>query len=64
MTCLRTFSSVVFAVLSPLEELFVNSDLGTDFIGAKNEFQKAADKERICSFLAEKQCEFVFSAKC
>lgn len=34
----------------------------TNFIGAKNEFQKAEDKEKICSFLAEKQCEFVFNA--
>lgn len=40
----------------------LRSDQGTNFIGAKNEFQKAVDKERICSFLAEKQCEFVFNA--
>lgn len=40
----------------------LRSDQGTNFIGAKNEFQKAVDKERICSFLAEKQCEFVFKA--
>lgn len=40
----------------------LRSDQETNFIGAKNEFQKAEDKERICSFLAEKQCEFVFNA--
>lgn len=40
----------------------LRSDQGTNFNGAKNEFQKAVDKERICSFLAEKQCEFVFNA--
>lgn len=34
----------------------LRSDQGTNFIGAKNEFQKAVDKERICSLLAEKQC--------
>lgn len=38
------------------------SDQETNFIGAKNELQRAEDKERICSFLAEKQCEFVFNA--
>lgn len=40
----------------------LHSDQGTNFIGATNKFQKAADKERICSLLAEKQCEFVFYA--
>lgn len=40
----------------------LRSDQGTNFIGAKNEFQKAVEKERICSILAEKQCEFVFNA--
>ncbi|XP_062600914.1 uncharacterized protein LOC134262527 [Saccostrea cucullata] len=40
----------------------LRSDQGTNFIGAKNEFQKALNKERICSFLAEKHCEFVFNA--
>lgn len=40
----------------------LRSDQGTNFIGAQNEFQKAVDKERICSFLAEKQCEYVFNA--
>lgn len=65
MTCLRTLISVVFAVLSPLEGLFDNcaqTRQRTNFIGAKNEFQKAVDKERICSFLSKKQCEFVFNA--
>lgn len=40
----------------------LRSDQETNFIGAKNELQRAEDKERICSFLAEKQCEFVFNA--
>lgn len=40
----------------------LRSDRETNFIGAKNELQRAEDKERICSFLAEKQCEFVFNA--
>lgn len=39
----------------------LRSDQGTNFIGAKNEFQKAVDKERICLFLTEKQCEIVFN---
>ncbi|XP_062567607.1 uncharacterized protein LOC134229830 [Saccostrea cucullata] len=40
----------------------LRADQGTNFIGAKNEFQKALNKERICSFLAEKHCEFMFNA--
>lgn len=40
----------------------LRSDQVTNFIEARNEFQKAADTERICLFLAEKQCKFVFNA--
>lgn len=32
----------------------LRSDQGTNFIGTKNEFQKAPDKETICSFFGRK----------
>lgn len=58
---LRCFIAIRGAVRQ-LTKTKTKLDQGTNFIGAKNEFQKAMDKERICSFLAEKQCEFVFNA--
>ncbi|XP_067275875.1 uncharacterized protein [Pseudorasbora parva] len=43
----------------------IKCDQGSNFIGAKNEFAKAIkeiDTNRLVTFLAEKQCDFVFNA--
>nr|XP_055041009.1 uncharacterized protein LOC129428127 [Misgurnus anguillicaudatus] len=43
----------------------IKCDQGSNFIGAKNEFAKALreiDNNRLVTFLAEKQCDFIFNA--
>ena len=43
----------------------IKCDQGTNFVGAKNELNAAlheVDAERLATFLAEKQCDFVFNA--
>ena len=43
----------------------IRSDQGSNFIGAKNEFMaamKELDIDRVTTYLANKQCEFVFNA--
>nr|XP_017209156.1 uncharacterized protein LOC101887079 [Danio rerio] len=43
----------------------IRCDQGSNFIGARNEFTKAMeeiDTNRLVTFLAEKQCDFVFNA--
>lgn len=43
----------------------IRCDQGSNFIGAKDEFAKAIkeiDTNRLVTFLAEKQCDFVFNA--
>ena len=39
----------------------IRSDQGTNFVGAKNEFEKSLselDKDRISIYLAKNQCDF------
>lgn len=40
----------------------IRSDQGSNFIGAKNELNVKFEKPRIVSYLAERQCDFVFNA--
>ncbi|XP_076858013.1 uncharacterized protein LOC143512031 [Brachyhypopomus gauderio] len=45
----------------------IKSDQGSNFVGAKHEFTEAlkeVDSERIATFLAEKQCDFIMNAPC
>ncbi|XP_077954078.1 uncharacterized protein LOC144391329 [Gasterosteus aculeatus] len=59
INALRCFISLRGAVRQ------IHCDQGTNFVGARNEFQeslKQCDTKTIDSFLAEKQCEFIFNA--
>lgn len=43
----------------------IRSDQGTNFVGAKNEMEKAMkemDKEKIATYLADRQCDFCMNA--
>ena len=43
----------------------IQCDQGTNFVGAKNEFKAALqelDTQRLCTFLSQKQCDFVMNA--
>lgn len=43
----------------------IKSDQGSNFMGAKNELKKAlkeVDEDRLATFLAEKQCDFIMNA--
>lgn len=64
MTCLRTLPSMVFAVLSPLKELFDNCAQTKELtsLEQKTSFRKPRTKKQYVHFLAEKQCKFVFNA--
>ncbi len=59
INALRCFISLRGAVRQ------LHCDQGTNFVGAKNEFKEAlkqCDTKTIESFLAERQCEFIFNA--
>lgn len=59
INALRCFISLRGAVCQ------LRCDQGTNFVGAKNEFKEAlkqCDTEASKAFLADKQCEFIFSA--
>jgi len=59
INALRCFISLRGAVRQ------LHCDHGTNFVGAKNEFKEAlkqCDTKTIESFLAERQCEFIFNA--
>lgn len=63
MTCLRTLSSMVFAVLSPLEELFDNCAQTKELTSLvqRMSFRKLwTKKEYVHSW--QRNCEFVFNA--
>lgn len=40
----------------------IRSDQGSNFIGAKNEFEREANVNKVTSFLSERQCDFVMNA--
>lgn len=43
----------------------IRSDQGSNFVGARNEMQRALkelDKERVAAYLADKQCDFLMNA--
>ena len=40
----------------------IRCDQGSNFVGAKNEFEKELKSAKLNSFMAEKQCEFVMNA--
>jgi len=40
----------------------IRSDQGTNFVGANNEFKKERNVNKLSSFLAERQCDFVMNA--
>ncbi|XP_049336713.1 uncharacterized protein LOC125802504 [Astyanax mexicanus] len=45
----------------------IKSDQGSNFVGAKRELKESlneVDPERIATFLAEKQCDFIMNAPC
>lgn len=59
INALRCFISLRGAVCQ------LRCDQGTNFVGARNEFREAlkqCDMQALEAFLADKQCEFVFSA--
>ncbi|XP_058471988.1 uncharacterized protein LOC131445137 [Solea solea] len=58
LNALRCFIAIRGAVRQ------IRSDQGTNFLGAKNELKKglmALDKDRIVTFLARKQCDFLMN---
>ncbi|XP_056017422.1 uncharacterized protein LOC130053841 [Ostrea edulis] len=53
---LRCFTAIRGAVRH------ICSDQGSNFIGARNEFERELDKGKVVTFLAERQCDFVLNA--
>lgn len=54
-----------YGVSWPSVELLDISDQGSNFVGARNEMERAlkeVNKERVAAYLADKQCDFLMNA--